>query len=95
MIDFIWTGDYELVNRTTGLPNPDYYVALLWHDHVGKEVLNVTMDSICSDPASSCAHELRVHAHTALSIDGGTTVVLINFSQRNGAFFSELPPMSC
>ena len=81
------SGDYELINRTTGVPNPDYYVALLWHDHVGKEVLNVTMESLCSDPASACAQELRVHAHRALSSDGGknTTVVLINFSQKSGA----------
>ena len=81
-----WTGDYELINRTTGVPNPDYYVALLWHDHMGKDVMNLTMDSLCSDPASACAHELRVHAHTAVNIDGGITVVLINFSEQSGAY---------
>jgi heparanase 1 len=52
-------GDYELVNRTTGAPNPDYYVALLWHDLVGSDVLNVTMEPACqrngTDPASDCA----------------------------------------
>ncbi len=87
------TGDYELINRTTGVPNPDYYVALLWHDHVGKGVLNVTMESLCLDPASACAQELRVHAHTALGAEGGTTVVLINFSQNSGALLPLAMPI--
>ena len=43
------------------------------------------MEALCSDPASGCANELRVHAHSAESIDGGTTVVLINFSKMHGA----------
>jgi heparanase 1 len=38
-------GDYELINRTSGEPNPDYYVAVLWHDLIGSEVLDVMMVS--------------------------------------------------
>jgi hypothetical protein len=42
-------GDYELVNRTTGLPNPDFVVAVLWHDLVGSGARAVAMDDqLCS-----------------------------------------------
>ena len=74
-------GDYELINRTTGEPNPDFYVALLWHDLVGSDVLNVTMDAACADPAGECAQELRVHAMRG--VRGGTVVILINFSEKS------------
>lgn len=48
------------------------------------------MEALCSDPASGCANELRVHAHSAESIDGGTTVVLINFSEMHGALIKPI-----
>ena len=84
-------GDYELINRTTGAPNPDFYVALLWHDLVGSEVLNVTMESDClrngTDPTGECAESLRVHAHrgSANNSQWGSTVVVIltNFSNKS------------
>ena len=77
-------GDYELVNRTTGEPNPDFYVALLWHDHVGSSVLGVTMEPGCTagPDAAVCAQELRVHAHAGRR-SGTTVVVLINFSLKS------------
>jgi len=50
-------GDYELVNRTTFQPNPDYFAALLWRRTVGSKVL-----------ASNVSHaSLRVHAFCAQS----------------------------
>jgi len=84
-------GDYELIDRRTGAPNPDYYVALLWHDLVGSEVLDVRMEDSCQRPHSNngCAGALRVYAHTGVrsrkdlgGTGGGMTIVLIiiNFS---------------
>ena len=74
-------GDYELINRTTGAPNPDYYVALLWHDLVGSEVHEVTLGGDCATPTSECAAALRLHAHRAVDAHAAAVVVvIINFS---------------
>jgi len=75
-------GDYEMINRTTGLPNPDFYVALLWHDLVGTDVYGVTLDG-CSDPG--CRGAVRVYAHSALRGGSATVLMALNFATSAAA----------
>ncbi|VVA34923.1 PREDICTED: heparanase [Prunus dulcis] len=63
-------GNYGLLNRTSFVPNPDYYSALLWHRLMGQGVLAVN---------SNASADLRIYAHCARG-RAGITVVLINFS---------------
>ena len=35
-------GNYGLLNRTTREPNPDFFMAQMFHDKMGEKVLNVT-----------------------------------------------------
>jgi heparanase 1 len=65
-------GDYELVNKTTFRPNPDYYLLLAWRAVMGAGVLNATS----SDPTAP----VRAYSHCAKGSDGGVSTVLINFS---------------
>jgi heparanase 1 len=66
-------GNYELVNKTTRTPNPDWYVARLWKDAMGP----------ASFAASSNDSDVRVYAHCAPA--GGVTVAYINFSGNTTA----------
>ena len=65
-------GNYGLLNRTTAMPNPDYYVAKLFHDLMGSRVLSLT------SPVK--AQGLRSYAHCHLSMGGNATLLLINVS---------------
>ncbi|KAL3640487.1 hypothetical protein CASFOL_015455 [Castilleja foliolosa] len=65
-------GFYGLLNKTTFVPNPDYYSALLWHRLMGKGVLAVN---------STSSPYLRVYAHCAKE-RAGITVLLINLSNQ-------------
>jgi hypothetical protein len=59
-------GDYELVNRTTGLPNPDFVVAVLWHDLVGSGARAVAMDEqLCSRTRPGAASSTPAEAAAA------------------------------
>lgn len=49
-------GFYGLLNKTTFVPTPDYYSALLWHRLMGDGVLSVD---------SNASPFLRVYAHCA------------------------------
>ena len=72
-------GNYEIVDKATGLPNPDYWMALAWHDFVGHDVFNTTLEG-CT---GLCASALRVHAHSAASGGGsgsGNVLVVVNFA---------------
>jgi heparanase 1 len=55
-------GDYELLNRTTFLPNPDYWVAYGYRLLVGPKVLSAT-SLAPSDPVLNSS--LRIYAHCA------------------------------
>ena len=88
-------GNYEIINRTTGLPNPDFYSVLLWHDLVGTEVFNVALDG-CDD--AQCSEAVRVYALSGRreddSFSSAVIVVLaLNFasSAANGLTIT-LPP---
>ncbi|KAH6797280.1 glucuronidase 2 [Perilla frutescens var. hirtella] len=65
-------GFYGLLNKTTFVPSPDYYSALLWHRLMGKGVLAVN---------SYASPYLRVYAHCAKE-RAGVVVVLINLSNQ-------------
>ncbi|XP_073035826.1 heparanase-like protein 2 [Primulina eburnea] len=65
-------GFYGLLNKTTFIPNPDYYSALLWHRLMGKGVLAVN---------SYASPHLRAYAHCSKE-RAGITVLLINLSNQ-------------
>ncbi|KAI9174427.1 hypothetical protein LWI28_017066 [Acer negundo] len=65
-------GNYGLLNKTTFVPNPDYYSALLWHRLMGKGVLLV---------GSSASSFLRTYAHCSKGREG-MTLLLINLSNQ-------------
>ncbi|KAL5746767.1 hypothetical protein ACOSP7_023738 [Xanthoceras sorbifolium] len=65
-------GNYGLLNKSTFVPNPDYYSALLWHRLMGKGVLHV---------GSSASSFLRTYAHCSKGREG-MTLLLINLSNQ-------------
>lgn len=65
-------GFYGLLNKTTFVPSPDYYSALLWHRLMGRGVLAVN---------SNASLLLRVYAHCAKQ-RAGVVVLLINLSNQ-------------
>ncbi|KAL0416158.1 UNVERIFIED_CONTAM: Heparanase-like protein 1 [Sesamum latifolium] len=65
-------GFYGLLNKTTFVPNPDYYSALLWHRLMGKGVLAVKSHS---------PPYLRSYAHCTKE-RAGITLLLINLSNQ-------------
>ncbi|XP_021761555.1 heparanase-like protein 1 [Chenopodium quinoa] len=65
-------GNYGLLDKTTFVPNPDYYSALLWNRLMGKKVLSV-------DKATS--PYLRSYAHCTKG-RAGITLLLINLSKK-------------
>ncbi|CAH1422440.1 unnamed protein product [Lactuca virosa] len=66
-------GNYGLLNRTTFIPNPDYYSALLWDRLMGSGVLDVERVNI--------PPHLRTYAHCSKA-KRGITVLLINLSNQ-------------
>jgi heparanase 1 len=77
-------GNYGLLNRTTGEPNPDFYMAQMFHDRMGTRVLNLS--------ASMHSEGLRSYAHCDDSGGkGAATLLLINVSPTV-TFAATLPP---
>mmetsp|Transcript_16017 Transcript_16017/g.26864 ORF Transcript_16017/g.26864 Transcript_16017/m.26864 type:complete len:565 (-) Transcript_16017:183-1877(-) len=58
-------GNYELVNKVTNIPNPDYYSTLLFGKLMGKKVLD-----IFADETSASASSVRLFAHCTPEIEG-------------------------
>jgi len=71
--------DYELLNRTNGLPNPDYWGAVLWHKLVGRRVYGMTPGIGCD---ATCQFDLRFHCVDDFSGDG-VVVIVVNFNLVN------------
>uniref|UniRef100_A0A6P3ZR13 heparanase-like protein 1 isoform X1 n=1 Tax=Ziziphus jujuba TaxID=326968 RepID=A0A6P3ZR13_ZIZJJ len=65
-------GNYGLLDRTTFVPNPDYYSALLWHQLMGEGVLAVGSDA---------SPYLRAYAHCSKG-RAGITLLLINLRNQ-------------
>ncbi|XP_077216751.1 heparanase-like protein 1 isoform X2 [Tasmannia lanceolata] len=63
-------GNYGLLDRTTFIPNPDYYSARLWNQLMGKAVLDIDF---------SGSPYLRAYAHCSRK-QVGVTLLLINLS---------------
>ena len=67
-------GDYELVNRSTFLPTPDYFGLLLWRAIVSSRALAASIGGAGAAAAAS----LRAHAFCAQG--GGLAFLLVNFA---------------
>ncbi|XP_077223406.1 heparanase-like protein 2 [Tasmannia lanceolata] len=65
-------GNYGLLNKTTFIPNPDYYSARLWHRLMGRAVLDIDF---------SGSPFLRTYAHCSRQ-QVGVTLLLINLSKN-------------
>ncbi|KNA07805.1 hypothetical protein SOVF_168510 isoform A [Spinacia oleracea] len=61
-------GNYGLLDKSSFVPNPDYYSALLWHRLMGKQVLSTTV---------SGTSNLRAYTHCSKQSQG-ITLLLIN-----------------
>eukprot|EP00041_Stephanoeca_diplocostata_P014297 m.258808 g.258808 ORF g.258808 m.258808 type:complete len:653 (+) comp19651_c0_seq2:84-2042(+) len=72
-------GNYEIIDRITGLPNPDYWVAVLWHDLIGASYYDVTA-SVADEV--TWGQSVRVHVHNAQQTSSGHTriVLMVNFA---------------
>jgi heparanase 1 len=68
-------GNYELMNKTTRAPNPDYYVARLFKDAMGARVL----------AAASSSASVHAFAQCNDGGNGGVTVAWINFGDADVA----------
>jgi len=67
-------GYYELIDKTTFFPNPDYYTALLWKRTMGEKVLSTKYE---------LSQDIRVYAHcTAKSSSGSVTLAVVNVSKN-------------
>jgi hypothetical protein len=73
-------GDYELINRTTFLPTPDYFALLLFRQLVGGTALD---SAVASDAAG-----VRAHAFCAHDVPGGVVALLLNFAASGGVMAS-------
>ena len=81
-------GDYEIINRTTGLPNPDFFPAVLWHDLVGGDVYGVVLHG-CE--RAGCRDAVRVYAQSGLQGGAGPSsvvVVALNFATTAASGFA-------
>ncbi len=63
-------GRYELMNKTTREPNPDYYVARLFKDAMGARVISATTQT----------PDAYVHSFAQCAPGGGVTLAFINFN---------------
>eukprot|EP00051_Salpingoeca_urceolata_P001788 m.44110 g.44110 ORF g.44110 m.44110 type:complete len:306 (-) comp11679_c1_seq1:150-1067(-) len=68
-------GHYGMLRRDTYLPNPDFYLGMLWHDLMGTKVYNVTVSAQGS--ASQGTNTLRAYAQCSETM----TLALINFDK--------------
>ena len=66
-------GDYELVDRDSFTPNPDYWLAYLWPRLMSTRVLRV------ENPGGGNTTGLRAYAHCGLLLEG-VTLALINLN---------------
>ena len=67
-------GNYALLNRTTMEPNPDFFVAQLFHDLMGERVLDLN--------STAYSLGLRTYAHCHADLSGRATLLLIKMLRR-------------
>jgi len=72
-------GAYELLDKTTYQPNPDYYVALLWQQLMGRRVLSIS--GLSSQPL------VKVFAHCSVyptaDTEGAVAVAIVNSNSHD------------
>jgi heparanase 1 len=66
--------DYGLIDEKTLLPRPDYWAALLWHNTMGRVVLD-------SGPSSSST--IHLYAQCMKGHPGGVTLLALNLSRTD------------
>eukprot|EP01060_Flectonema_neradi_P027775 TRINITY_DN373_c0_g2_i1.p1 TRINITY_DN373_c0_g2~~TRINITY_DN373_c0_g2_i1.p1 ORF type:complete len:524 (+),score=108.89 TRINITY_DN373_c0_g2_i1:50-1621(+) len=71
-------GDYEIIDKNTTQPNPDYWLLKVWQEVMGKTVYNT---SVSCDDASKCEN-IRVYSHSTLD-DSGKVVMILNFDMEH------------
>ena len=74
-------GNYELVNKLTNIPNPDYYSTLLFGRLMGPEVLDVSVH--IAEEAS-----FRAYAHCTRGSgleSGSVTLLMLNYASQNAS----------
>ena len=71
-------GNYELINKVTNIPNPDFYSTLLFGKLMGKKVLGASVSSI----DDSAYDTFRVYAHCTPNLDND---VYLNISTNQGS----------
>lgn len=69
-------GDYELIDKSTTQPNPDYWALALWYKIVGSDVLDAKWIE-CKD---ACPNSLRAFAHRSHQVEDNMVAIIINFN---------------
>ena len=67
-------GNYELLHKTTLLPNPDYYTAYFWNKLIGTSILETS--------TSPKIEELRIYAACGRT-PGDLIIIFINLSETD------------
>ena len=89
-------GNYGLLSRVSYKPNPDYYIAQLWHDLMGSTVMAV--DVAANGTQSQGTRTLRGYAHctpssrhadTAADTGAGVSLALVNID-RSATFHANV-----
>ena len=85
-------GDYELINKTTFLPNSDYFMLYIWKQLFGKNVFNVNLTDSSSGKIPNYETYIRNWAFDSSNYISGSEnginhvlIVLINYHLTNAA----------
>ena len=77
-------GNYELVNKVTNVPNPDYYSTLLFGQLMGKKVLDVSVEMAPSMRVfAHCTPELDVVFGDTSVSNGSVTLLFLNYDEED------------
>lgn len=79
-------GNYELVDKYTLKPNPDYYAAKLFGTLMGKRVLEVRISS--SSAADGDEEAVAVNGYAHCNPTGGVTLLLLNHGDVSASVLS-------
>lgn len=85
-------GGYELVNRSTFQPNPDFWAALLWRRLVGTAALSVEVSPQLESNLRAHAFCAATAATASSSSSSSVVLVVLNFSPSQRANLTLLAP---
>ncbi len=66
-------GDYELINKTSTIPNPDYWILWLWTQFIGNHVFEYTFSGTSNS-------NVRGYAFSGRSNSSGVYMETFSFS---------------